>query len=201
MIVVAVIVALLVIVGDARAIAAAVVAAAFALAGVAAAVGIAGAIVMVVAARRGSARRRRASAVEQDELVALDLIAIGVAGGASVSDAMEIARSVVGSDVGGDLARIARRRSAGVGSEPRSVGLRSMVAAVRRSEAMGTSLAPELVAVAASARSERDVAARERLARLPVKLLFPLTLLTLPGFVLTTVGPVVLASLLRLTQG
>ncbi len=201
MIAAAVIVALLVIVGDPRAIAAAAVAAAFAIAGVAAAVGVAGAIVMVVAARRGSARRRLASAAEQDELVALDLIAIGVAGGASVSHAVEIARSVVGPDVGGDLARIARHRAAGIGSEPRSGGLRSMVAAVRRSEVMGTSLAPELAAIAAAARSERDVAARERLARLPVKLLFPLTLLTLPGFVLMTVGPVVLASLLRLTQG
>jgi pilus assembly protein TadC len=201
MIVVAVIVALLVIVGDARAIAAAAVVAAFAIAGPVASVGVAGAIVMVVAARRGSARRRLATDAEQDELVALDLIAIGVAGGASVSDAMAIARSVVGPDVGRDLARIARHRTAGIGGEPRGPGLRSMVSAVRRSEAMGTSLAPELAAIAVAVRSERDVAARERLARLPVKLLFPLALLTLPGFVLMTVGPVVLASLLRLTQG
>ena len=201
MIVAAVIIALLVIVGDARAIAAAAVVAAFAITGPVAAVGVGGAIVMVVAARRGSARRRLASAADHDELVALDLMAIGVAGGASVSDAMAIAGSVVGSDVGGDLARIARHRAAGIGCEPRSAGLRSMVSAIHRSEAMGTSLAPELAAIAVAARSERDVAARERLARLPVKLLFPLALLTLPGFVLTTVGPVVLASLLRLIQG
>lgn len=201
MIVAAVIVALLVIVGDQRALAVAAVVTGFAVAGAPVAVGVAGAIAMVIAARRGSARRRLVIDAEQDELVALDLIAIGVAGGASVSHAMEIARSVVGPDVGGDLSRIARHRTAGIGSEPRSGGLRSMVAAVRRSEVMGTSLAPELAAIAATARSDRDVAARERLARLPVKLLFPLTLLTLPGFVLMTVGPVVLASLLRLTQG
>jgi len=201
MIVAAVIVALLVIIGDQRALAVAAVVTGFAVAGAPVAFGVAGAIVMVVAARRGSARRRLVIDAEQDELVALDLIAIGVAGGASVSHALEIARSVVGPDVGGDLSRIARHRIAGIGSEPRSGGLRSMVAAVRRSEVMGTSLAPELAAIAATARSDRDVAARERLARLPVKLLFPLTLLTLPGFVLMTVGPVVLASLLRLTQG
>ena len=201
MMVSAVIVALLVIVGGSRAVAAASVVAAFAVAGVAAGVAVAGAIVMVLAARRGASRRRLTLDAEQDELVALDLIAIGVAGGASVSHAMEIARSVVGPDVGGDLAHITRHRAAGIGCEPRTGGLQSMVDAVRRSEAMGTSLAPELAAIAAAARSERHVAARERLARLPVKLLFPLALLTLPGFMLMTVGPVVLASLLRLTQG
>lgn len=201
MMLVAVAVALLLVIGNARSSAAAAVVAAIGVGGVFVGVIVAAVIVMVVAARRGAARQRAVAGTGHDELTALDLVAIGVAGGASVPRAIEIARSAVGDALGADLDDIVRHRSAGIDHEPRHVGMQSLIAAIRRSEAMGTTLAPELIAIAASARAERDAMARERLARLPVKLLFPLALLILPGFMLVTVGPVVLSSLLRLTQG
>lgn len=198
---VAVAVACLLVVGDPRATAAAAVVAAFGLGGLLTGVMVAATIVMVLAVRRGSARRRADADAEQHELAALDLIAIAVAGGASVARALEIARSSVGIELGVELDHVMRHTRAGIDFQPEHEGMQSMMAAIRRSEAMGTPLAPELSAIATAARVERNAAARERLARLPVKLLFPLALLILPGFMLMTVGPVVLSSLLRLTQG
>ena len=62
--------------------------------------------------------------------------------------------------------------------------------------------APALPALEAHSRQEhhrRHTAAVERARRLPIRLLIPLTLLVLPGFVLITVGPTVADSLARLT--
>jgi hypothetical protein len=61
--------------------------------------------------------------------------------------------------------------------------------------------APALPALEAHIRQERHrrhTEAVEASRRLPIRLLLPLTLLVLPGFVLITVGPTVIDSLARL---
>ena len=75
-----------------------------------------------------------------------------------------------------------------------------MMSEADRSATTGAPLAVSLEAIAATMRSERASASRERMARLPIKLLFPLALLTLPGFVLMAVGPAVVSGLSRLTS-
>jgi pilus assembly protein TadC len=59
-------------------------------------------------------------------------------------------------------------------------------------------LAGTLNAVAADRRRAAAAASRERLAKLPVKMLFPLAFLILPGFVLLTVVPPLMSGLSRL---
>ena len=63
----------------------------------------------------------------------------------------------------------------------------------------GSALHPSLLSVSRSLRRERTERERERLARLPVKLLFPLSLLILPGFVLLVVGPSIVSGLSRVS--
>jgi pilus assembly protein TadC len=60
-------------------------------------------------------------------------------------------------------------------------------------------LAGQLNAMALDRRRAAAAASRERLARLPVKMLFPLAFLILPGFVLLTVVPPLMSGLSKLS--
>jgi tight adherence protein C len=70
-----------------------------------------------------------------------------------------------------------------------------LVAALARSQQLGTSLAGTMRAVAKDLRAERRTHAEELARRAPIKMLFPLVFLILPAFLLLTVGPVVLSTL------
>jgi tight adherence protein C len=65
----------------------------------------------------------------------------------------------------------------------------------------GTPLAPALASVAREARDVQRRTAQERARRLPVVLLFPLVLCTLPAAVLLTVVPVVVVAVRSLAIG
>ena len=73
-----------------------------------------------------------------------------------------------------------------------------MESEAQRSAITGSPLGPGLDGLARAIRRDRAADEAARLARLPVKLVFPLALLVLPGFVLMTVGPAVLGGLARL---
>lgn len=173
--------------------------------------------------RRSGTERRR----DHDEAVAVDMVVLGLGGGLGFSQAVQFAAAGVGGRVRSDLER--RLRTMHVAGAPArhaehvdpsgSSGLlgssdasdacdqpdppgglvAEAFAVARRSMAAGTPLQPALVTLTSAHR--RDEAARERarIARLPVKLLFPLALLILPGFVLLAVAPVVVSGLSRLT--
>lgn len=65
---------------------------------------------------------------------------------------------------------------------------------LRRSEALGTSLAEEMSRLAADVRERRRDRATERARTAPVKMLFPLVFLILPAFLLLTVVPVLVTT-------
>ena len=67
-----------------------------------------------------------------------------------------------------------------------------------RAAATGAPLLPAVGAYAAELRSEARTRSLAAARRLPVRLLFPLTLLILPGFLILTVGPTVLSGVRRL---
>ena len=73
--------------------------------------------------------------------------------------------------------------------------LRRTVAALRRTETLGASLADSTAELAASVRAARRMAVTERARTAPVKMLFPLVFLVLPAFLLLTVVPVLLTTL------
>jgi tight adherence protein C len=73
--------------------------------------------------------------------------------------------------------------------------LRRAVAALSRTETLGTSLSEAMRELAAQVREARRAAAGERARKAPVKMLFPLVFLVLPAFLLLTVVPVLLTTL------
>jgi pilus assembly protein TadC len=73
-----------------------------------------------------------------------------------------------------------------------------MFGAADASESTGMPLAATLTALASDRRRVAAAASRERLAKLPVKMLFPLAFLILPGFVLLTVIPPLISGLSKL---
>ncbi|MGZ8631060.1 MAG: type II secretion system F family protein [Actinomycetota bacterium] len=72
--------------------------------------------------------------------------------------------------------------------------LRRTVAALTRTESLGSSLAQATSELAASVRRTRRAATTERARTAPVKMLFPLVFLVLPAFLLLTVVPVLLTT-------
>lgn len=155
--------------------------------------------------RRAVSNARLARAASESQLLVVDLMALGVDGGLSFTQAAEFAAGAVGDPVRSDLAaRIRRLRAAAssaAGARPasRDGPIDEAFAVASRSRASGSALGPALTGVAEAARRELGAAERRRLARLPTKLLFPLAFLILPGFVLMTVGPAVVSGLSRLS--
>ncbi|HSJ70194.1 MAG TPA: type II secretion system F family protein [Acidimicrobiia bacterium] len=157
-----------------------------------------GTITAVWAARRAritTLSRRRAAG---DELRILDLVALGMTGGLAFPQAAAFAASIVGGTVGAELARCVRSGRSGVQVSSEVPAIEAMTLVARRSDASGSPLGPEIRRTASLIRSERAASERERLARLPVKLLFPLAFAILPGFILMTVGPAVISGIARL---
>ncbi len=155
-------------------------------------------IVGVRAARRARittlSRRREAA----DELRIVDLVALGMTGGLAFTQAATFAASIVGGSVGAELARCVRSGASTVQVVTDIPSIEAMTVAARRSDASGSPLGPDLRRIASQIRNERAAHERERLARLPVKLLFPLAFAILPGFILMTVGPAVISGISRL---
>ena len=146
-------------------------------------------------ARRRDDERRRS---DRDALRCVETVALGVSAGLTFHDAARLAVGTVGGDVGSALAGAIRRSGVGIDSTTGIGVIDTMIAEAERSQRTGAPLAATLDTQVASARADRAAISRQRLARLPVKLVFPLALLILPGFVLTAVGPAVISGLSRI---
>lgn len=156
-------------------------------------------IIAAWAARRARITTKSRRRVAGDELRILDLVALGMTGGLAFPQAARFASSIVGGTVGAELDRCIRSGSSGVQVASDVPAIEAMTLMARRSDASGSALGPELRRAASLIRSERAASERERLARLPVKLLFPLAFAILPGFILMTVGPAVISGITRLS--
>lgn len=137
-------------------------------------------------------RRRPPRSDEPSVLAFLEMAALAVSSGLSFPQAAAMAAVEVGGEVGTAATRILR----GIASADRT--LERTFAMAQRAAQSGAPLLPTLDAYIAELRAAESYACLERVRKLPVKLLFPLALLVLPGFLLLTVGPVVAGSLQRL---
>lgn len=151
----------------------------------------------------GAARRRLALA-NQELPQLLDLLAAassaGLSGPLALSRAVRSTQGPLAEELTGVL------RSVELGGRWRDelrktaerVGLPDLqraVAALTRTEALGTSLSEAVSRLAAQVRESRRAAAGERARTAPVKMLFPLVFLVLPAFLLLTVVPVLITTL------
>ena len=133
-----------------------------------------------------------------DVALMAELIVLGLVAGLSPAGALRAAAS----EVGGDLERRMTRRMRGVtrpGDRRGAVDAEARLhRIVVRSAATGRPSADVLRAFAGDLRRRLEARASLHTKKLPVRLLFPLALLILPGFIVLVVGPAVLTALERL---
>lgn len=140
---------------------------------------------------------RRATSAVIDALPDLaDLFQLAAASGLSVRLAVEEVALRFPGDLGTRLGEVIQlvsvgRRLVDALDVLRELGepVRPLVDALQASERYGVPLTPSLERVAAEARRRRRRLAEETARRVPVALLFPLVLCTLPAFGLLTVVP------------
>ena len=168
---------------------------------------VAGVGAVVLARRWRRLRTRRAigpaGSVEADLPDLVDLLRLTVGAGLTVPTALPLLARWGPPSMGGALAGAVRTLDAGtptlevlaaVGDawgEPAQPLVRALSDHVRH----GTSLGPTLDRLGSDARGRRRRAAETRARQLPVLLLFPLVLCTLPAFGLLTVAPIVAGTL------
>ena len=156
-----------------------------------------------VLAREHAARRRHARAdAEVPQL--LDLLAAGSSAGLSASVALRRAADALEGPLAEELRGVVQAVDLGGRwrDELRTTAdrlalpdLRRTVAALTRTETLGSSLASSMQELADRVRATRRAAVTERARTAPVKMLFPLVFLVLPAFLLLTVVPVLLTTL------
>lgn len=146
--------------------------------------------------RRHAARRAEAGVADLADFVGLALTA-----GLNVQGSLVAARPHVAPELAAELdavVRAARHRGIASALNDGRGPAASLYAALARAVAGGTSALAVVDAFSVERRAALHTASIEQTRRLPVKLLFPLALLVLPGFVLVVVGPVVVTALDRL---
>ena len=147
-------------------------------------------------------RRAHEAAVADQLPDVVDLLHLTTAAGLPIATAVCAIRRRPGGPLGAALERAAAHIERG-GTTSSALGLvvddagasiRPLVDALAAHDRYGTPLAPSLERVAIESRLRRRRQAEEAARRLPVTLLFPLVLTTLPAFALLTVVPLLAGS-------
>lgn len=132
-----------------------------------------------------------------------ELVLMGLTAGMSLAGALELAARHVGPELAREVRAVlrgARRSGLGVALGGADGVARRLYLLLARAQLTG---APSGQAVAFFVHEQRDAErarSLEAARRLPVRLMVPLALCILPGFVLLTVAPSVLGSLRRLAE-
>ena len=152
----------------------------------------------------GRAARRRRVRADAELPQLLDLLAAASSAGLSASLALRRAAGALEGPLAEELRGVLEAVDLGGRwrDELRATAdrlalpdLRRTVAALTRTETLGSSLAASMQELADRVRASRRAAVTERARTAPVKMLFPLVFLVLPAFLLLTVVPVLLTTL------
>lgn len=150
----------------------------------------------------GRRQHRLSASMAADIPEIVDLLALSVGAGLTVSMAVD----AVGRRGRGALAGELRRASREAGRGHRLAdalddvvgrageGVRPLISALVASERYGAPLGVALERLSFEARENRRRQAEEAARKIPIKLLFPLVSCTLPAFVLLTVAPLVVSA-------
>ncbi len=153
--------------------------------------------------RRRAAARGTEAAIGRELPQVVDLFVLATGGGLTVPLAVGAVATRCSGPVGAAFAGAARRIA--LGQLPAdaieavladtSDAVRPLVAVLVAAERYGAPLAGPLEGVATDARLQARREAEEAARQVPVKLLFPLVLCTLPAFALLTVVPLLISAL------
>lgn len=151
--------------------------------------------------RNAAAVTRARQRAERDVVLLADLVVLGVTAGLSLRAAFAEAGRHVGGVLGGEVETVLGEmdRIGAAGALASAGGRLAELGRVVAGAALSGAPVAGAVAGFAAARRHAEHAAQAAAARrLPVRLLVPLALLILPGFVVLTVGPALLQALARL---
>jgi tight adherence protein C len=126
---------------------------------------------------------------------------IALSAGLPVAAALEFAAGEVEPSIAAEVRAVlreARSRGLAAALSEADGSTRRLLAVLARAQVTGSSAMNAVAAHIEEDRKRRRAAAREAAQRLPVRLTVPLALLILPGFVLLTIGPTVIATVERL---
>ena len=146
--------------------------------------------------------RPRPVATSRELAEICDLAAICLTGGFNIATSLQIAADATGGTVASELRKaLAIARIDGIGeamATARGDGAR-LYQTVSRASATGGPMLLSVRTLADELWDEHAAAAVEKARRLPVTMLFPLTLLILPGFLLLAIAPAVMDAFSRLS--
>lgn len=151
---------------------------------------------------RARARRRVEAEAWRDALPdAVDLFAVALGGGLTVAGALPVVAARAPPPLGPALVEAHRRAHHGEAIDEALARLadaapptRPLVAVLVAAHHDGGPVVEAMARLAADERAARRRAVEARARKVPVRMLFPLVLCTLPAFVLVTVVPPVLAA-------
>jgi tight adherence protein C len=150
--------------------------------------------------RLGSKREDRQTSIRRDLPDVLDLLVISVEAGVGLEGAIEVVGRHFDSPLSHELGRMLREMELGV---PRRTALQNLrrrvdipeistfVLSLVQADALGMPLGRVLRTQANEMRSKRRQWAREKAAKLPVKILFPMFLFIFPALFVVVLGPAV----------
>jgi Type II secretion system (T2SS), protein F len=132
------------------------------------------------------------------------ILAVAMAGGANLVGGFELASQLatpgLRPEIGG-LLRRARTQGMAVALASSTGRLSPLATRLARAQLTGALLGPVLDTFIATTEEEERARVLERIRTLPVRLMIPLALLLLPGFVLVVVAPGVVETLGGLLEG
>ncbi|MGH8875039.1 MAG: type II secretion system F family protein [Acidimicrobiia bacterium] len=163
---------------------------------------------------RMGARRARARESEEAVDALARVLVISLSAGLPLAAALEMSVPQLPDPVSGEVRAVLRRaRRHGIAaalSQPAAIPgcpgslpdqyCRRLFLQLARAQLTGAPVAATVAGFLEGRRSAARSRALEEARRLPVKLLVPLTLLVLPGFIALTVGPTFVSTLRRLLQ-
>lgn len=162
---------------------------------------LAGGAGLVLAMRRLRVRRRMATQDAADLAMLCDLTALSLTGGLGLHASLGLAAEETGGRVGSEVAGVLR--SALVGGTAAEMtaadGIgRPLYQTVARATVTGAGVEQPVAGLADELNAELAASRLETVRRKPVAMLFPLTLLILPGFLLLALVPIIVDAMSRL---
>lgn len=149
--------------------------------------------------------RERTNRIERDLPDVLDLLTISVEAGLGLEAAIDAASTDLESPITEELAHTLQEMNLGLSrhdalenlkERSESQDLSSFVLVLTQADVLGMPIGRVLRSQADEMRERRRARARERAAKLPVKILFPLMLFILPPLMIVVLGPAV-SSIIR----
>jgi tight adherence protein C len=153
---------------------------------------LAGTLVLRQRFRARTVARKQA---REDAALLADLTALALTGGLGIQPALELAAGAVGGQIADEVESLVRRaRVEGLAAAMTGAAGagRELYRVIGRAITTGSALLDQVIRVADELHADLGARRLEKARKVPVAMLFPLTLLILPGFLLLTIAPALL---------